>query len=234
MTQATPLRAVTFNAWVGQDPEQLQANMLQLIHDTHEPHVVATQESERLRLPVKGYRVLDAGNYPREEAGMCKLLVRRDVEVRKLRIIAVPPHPPQWQGPKHDLWHPMRVWIGASLVLDDGEHPWDVLGGHRVPMGDTRNVAAYATEADTINRYLDRRHERRPYRPQVLLMDWNASKQANGPGDPARIAARHGGRLAMVAPDGALVINARPTRMRELDSRYGSDNHQPVALEFQH
>lgn len=209
------------------DPDELRDNLARLADHT-QAHAVAVQEATRLRRPIPGYSRI-AVEWPRHPDDLgCQLLIRDDVRLFRRRILAV--DGPWWTGPKHGLRHPPKVFVGAALGVD--RHRWDVLSVHRVWTGDgRRNTEAWEHEHDKLTEWLEARARRdEGHRPVVALGDWNGRTTDRWPNSIGQLARAVGGELAMRGIDGALAINVRRVRARELDRLYGSDAHQPVAV----
>lgn len=211
------MRAVTFNAFVGQPPAQLEANLRELARDTDHPHVIALQEATRWGGTIPRYRRVAADDLERPEAAACVLLVHDGVTMRRRRPIVV--QGPGWIGPHLDLKHPPRVF--PSVAVKDGRW-WELADVHRVTGGKGRNAEAYAAEGRALEVWSD---HRRPGRSQAMLGDWN--------GIPRGLAKRVGGHLHLHGIDGAVVVNG-DAEVTELRGLYGSDTHHPVMVHLTH
>lgn len=207
------------------DPDQLRDNLAQLARDTGHPHVLALQEATRLRRPIHGYQrvAIDFPDHP-DDLG-CQLLVRDDVDVIRRRL--VPVGGPWWTGPKHGLRHPPKVFVGATVAIE--RQRWDVLSVHRVWTGPHhRNADTWRAERTALMEWIPARAQHdNGHRPVVAAGDWNDRGEAMRP-----LVHATGGQLAMRGIDGALAVHAQ-LRVHKLDSRYGSDGHEPVVARVQ-
>ena len=224
------MRAVAFNVWSGQRPDDLRDNLLDLVEDAELPEVLALQECKNFRGTIHGYRrvALDTGH--RENANTI-LLVRNTTRILKAKYLRV--DGPVWIGPKHGIKHPPRVfpWIVAQ---DPGGDIFDIMGIHRTPGGPYPhikvNAESWAAEDRELAAWFARREARAPGRPRVALGDWNNRTIDLRDLSVRDLAKRVGADLRLKGIDGALVVNATSRRARKLPSLYGSDGHRPVIV----
>ncbi len=221
------MRVVTFNAWVGQEPEDLRSNLLQLCGDLFAPEVIALQEATRFDGTIPGYdRVAASDRGRHRDASSSVLLVRRK-GVRIMRATAVRVNGPSWVGP-HGTVHPPRVYPAVSLLVHNDRkigsaERWRVIDVHRTPLRH-QNREAWAAEEDALARWAGTPGD--SPRPVVMLGDWNGRYS-----DLRPLAKRTGTSVHLRGIDGALLRNCHGDA-RRLPERYGSDAHFPVALDL--
>lgn len=226
---AEPLRAVTWNAWIGQDatddpgPGDLLDNVLALIKAAEDPHVLALQEVKDWSEPVPGYRRIQAprDRFPHQEDRSTVLLVRRDV--RLLGHGARRALGPWWTGPKHGTPMPPRVFVRATL-WHPGAGAVDVVGLHRTRPNWSRDGMAYEGEAAAL---VDWARDRATRDNQVWLGDWNEPADASG---LVRLAAHLDANVHLRGIDGGLVHGLVTAGVRRIPGRFGGDGHRAVHL----
>lgn len=224
------MRAVTFNAWVGQDKHHspgdrhsLYANVMRLLEETEEPEVVSLQEVWGWGERVPGYTRVQAprDRFPHREARSTQLLVRK----RGTRLLgkgAREAGGTWWTGPKHGLHHPPRVFPRAAFLDEEEDVAWDVIGLHRTRPPWSPGGRAYAAEHATL---VDWAHDR-PKGPVLLLGDHNGEEAA------ADLAKAVGGLYRLRGVDGFVVRGAAVAGHHRVPGEFGGDGHRPVLGRF--
>lgn len=221
------MRAVSFNVWVGQEPEKLRRNLVELVDDltferTGPPHILSLQEAKRYSGTIPGYERVAVDDGHPDDAG-CVLLVRkRGVEITHRHVVRA--EGPRWRGPKHGLMHEPKVFPGVTIVHDG--QAWVVLGIHRIPNRAMNPEASYAETKAVV----DWATTRKPGRPMAMVGDFNGS--AND-ADIIRLANATGTNVTLRGIDGALHRNVRVQSAVRISQQYGSDGHRPVVLNFE-
>lgn len=219
------MRALTFNAWIGQDAtddprdrHDLLDHLNHLVDVADHPEVVSLQEvwdwtGER----VDGYRCVQAprDRFPGREARSTILLVRRDLQVTARG--ARQAQGGGWTGPKHGKPHPARVFPRASFRDDQDEDlVWDIIGVHRTRPPWSHQGRAFRGEHRTL---VDWTRDRRPG-PVVLLGDHN--------GPMEDLARDIGGEAHLVGPDGVVARGCVVVGQHRVAGHFGGDGHRPI------
>lgn len=224
------MRAVTFNAWIGQDKhhtpgdrDSLLANVMRLIEATEQPEVVCLQEVWGWDERVKGYQRVQAprDRFRHREARSTQLLVRR----KGLQLLgrgAREAGGTWWTGPKHGIQHPPRVFPRAAFLEEDTGVAWDTIGIHRTRLAWSPGGKAYKAEHNTL---VDWGHDR-PRGPIVYLGDHNGRDAAE------ELAEAVGGVARLRGVNGFVVVDAAVAGVHREAGSFGGDGHRPVVGRF--
>lgn len=218
------MRVVTFNCWVGQEPDKLRRNLLDLVDDltferTGKPHILALQEAKHFDGSIRGYERYAVDEGHNDNSSNVMLVRERGVEITHRHKIEA--EGPWWQGPRHGLMHPPKVFPAVTVVVDG--QAWIVADLHRIPnRAMNPEAAAYETKA-----IVEWSNSRKPGRPLAMVGDLNGSSQ-----DPElrRLATATNTTLAVRGIDGGLVRNCDVQSAVKLSGLYGSDSHRPVVM----
>lgn len=192
VTKPRRLRRVsTHNLQVGRGWRAAARGLRELIAD-QEPDAIALQEAMnyaaalRLRFALHWRFVAAPDEWA--EARNCLLMVRRDVQQRRLRRRGAwgwVRNRIGWVGPKHGLRHPGRTW------------PWLIIDGvavmciHRVWNGRGKSETAYREEGEALVEWA-KEHPG----PVLIIGDTNTSVHDFSPGSMRSVATLVDGRLA--------------------------------------
>lgn len=230
MSDLAPFRAVTWNAWIGQDAtddrdrDDLHDNVEAVLEAAGLPAVLALQEVWDWReRPPLGYRRYQAprDRFPHQEDRSTQLLVAPGVRV--LGHGARRAYGPGWTGPKHGLTKPPRVFPRVTLGWP-GVGPLDVVGVHRTRPAWSRDGVAYHGEAACL---VDWHRDRPDDRPQVWLGDWNEGDDSR---DLLSLSRHLEAGIWLRGIDGALVHGLTVAGRRRIPGNFGGDGHRPVHL----
>lgn len=220
------MRALTFNAWIGQDKDHrpgqtdsLYAHVMALLEATDHPEVLCLQEVWGWAERVQGYTRVQAprDRFPHREARSTQLLVRRK-GTRIVRRGARDAGGTWWTGPKHGVHHPPRVFPLAAVLEEDTDVTWDAIGVHRTRPPWSPDGKAYKAEHRTLTEWA---HDR-PRGPVVFLGDHNGDEAAEALADSV------GGHAHLRGVDGYVVRGAVVAGLHRVQGDYGGDGHRPV------
>jgi hypothetical protein len=233
--RAAGLHVVTFNVWVGQPIEKLEENLERLAEVLGKPHVIILQEAWRWRRgTIKGYQAVRPTQNRYDQDKNIVILVRNDGKIKHAKSRRVPGAGWYWNG--NDK--PARVLLRVDVQFRElGKQVWTVIGGHRIPMGPDQSIPknreSWAKEHKFIVNWVRAIHKRRPRRIIILGMDWN-TRLLTDPMHPASLSSLiddlpNPTAWGMEGIDGFVGVNCDFDHVFELDSKFGSDGHQPVS-----